>query len=128
MEKLELKEIVGYLPYKLQMTRNGFVGELLCVYTDKVFKVSCSNWHESLEDDNFYKPILRPLSDLTKEIEVNGERKIISDYTLDKMSFNLGINYLNTLFKYHFDVYGLINRGLAIDINTLDNENQTHTS
>jgi hypothetical protein len=28
------------------------------------------------------------------------------------------------LFEWHFDVFGLISKGLAIDINTLKNQNQ----
>lgn len=65
MEKLELKNIVGYLPYGLKILNGwGDITTLTCFY---------------LDDDNngvFFniKPILRPLSDLTKEIEVNGEK------------------------------------------------------
>lgn len=97
-----------------------------------------------------YKPILRPLSDLTKEIEVNGERfiplqvfkkinKTISFYQpLSKdmdlqidietenysQSIDLFEGYLVTqkLFEWHFDVFNLIEKGLAVDINEINKE------
>ena len=128
---------------------------------------------------NFHRgilPILRPLSDLTKEIEVNGDKFIpvvkllkiaikdngqnierskinpyycsngIGDlicgadndimnvmYYSEKMLFRASNKitkfdvypYQNKLrsklFEWHFDVFGLIEKGLAIDINTLNN-------
>lgn len=88
------------------------------------------------------KPILRPLSDLTKEIEVNGKKKIpcnlifpcdsldndfgIFSYqyaeTLQKQKINFFLDYnqWSLLFKWHFDVFGLIENNLAININTLN--------
>src|SRR5690606_37484510 len=81
------------------------------------------------------KLILRPLSDLTKEIEHNGWSFTFSEVYLgnSKLAKILGVerstfdNFLNDidyssiqlLFKHHFDVFGLIDKGLAIDINTL---------
>lgn len=113
---------------------------------------------------------LRPLSDLTKEIEVNGEKFVPIEKLLDihsnvnwsasdylevgsshndewwvsfkkKPSFYFGFNKIHgfyamtkegnqqslnnvyelyqKLFEWHFDVFGLIDAGLAIDINTL---------
>ena len=85
-------------------------------------------------------PILRPLSDLVKEIEVNGEKFVPTDYFEDKY-YTLDLhkqceriiedeNWINQsdymlidyLFEWHFDVFGLIDAGLAIDINTLTND------
>ena len=80
------------------------------------------------------KPILRPLSDLTKEIEVDGEKFVPaielnwSNITTDILSKSINLtNKFNNLFafdykkllEWHFDVFGLIEKGLAIDINTL---------
>ena len=87
------------------------------------------------------KPILRPLSDLSKEIEVNGEKfkpsfvlsrdyknaeefihLIITekeeDYYKDILS-HMPLCIAQKLFEYHFDVFGLIEKKLAIDINTI---------
>lgn len=141
--KLELKHLAPYLPYGLEMSRNGFVGKLIQLKNPKEtdlleifeFQISCSNWWENTEDVNHYKPILRPLSDLTKEIEVNGERFVLSDrlyYDFDRHGLNgfdfrdiektpleYPFNIVQKLFEWHFDVFGLIEQGLAIDINKL---------
>jgi len=117
--KLELKYLAGYLPYDLNMDShgrkyilNGFMLESLLNVQDK--------------------PILRPLSDLTKEIEVNGEKSI---YLVEIMKIKengdwIGLQYkkidenpfyvIQKLLEWHFDIYELIKNGLAIDINTLD--------
>lgn len=69
MGKLELKHIAGYLPYKLRTIRVFY------------FEGEGNSWVDELEPHNINslfndprkKPILRPLSDLTKEITVNGQ-------------------------------------------------------
>jgi hypothetical protein len=92
-----------------------------------------------------FKLILHNLSDLTKEIEVNGERFVPWDRLADKLideepeSFsdinsakqwvetyfsdvdvmNLPYKLVKKLFEWHFDLNNLIEKGLAIDINTL---------
>ena len=152
--RLEFKHLTAYLPYGLGMSRNGFIGKLIQIKNPKEtdlleifeFQVSCSNWWENTEDVNHYKPILRPLSDLTKEVEHNGERfvpmqwmgkninKSISFYQWGIQNLEIDIetdNYsqvinlysgydaVQKLFEWHFDVFGLIEQGIAIDINTL---------
>lgn len=87
------------------------------------------------------KPILRPLSDLSKEIEHNGARFV----TIDKLCRLFALNkerltaWLSgegvllveksasdrinrKLLEWHFDIFGLINAGLAVDVNTLNKE------
>ena len=154
--KLELKHLVAYLPYNLKVTRNGFIGDLIALMNDEdsiaenfEFKVSCSNWWENNTDKNHYKPILRPLSDLTKEIEVNGKKFVpiekINDFmplgrnfgfsfeidNLGNLGYRTSESWLNPMLHYdafqkllewHFDIYGLIEAGLAIDVNTLNSE------
>jgi len=152
--KLELKHLAPYLPYGLKMSRNGFTGNLIQIKNPKEtdlleifeFQVSCSNWWENTEDVNHYKPILRPLSDLVKEIEINEERfapmnwmeknidksirfyrSLNGDLEIDidtdnySQVINLfcGYDAVQKLFEWNFDVFNLIEEGLAIDINTL---------
>jgi hypothetical protein len=85
------------------------------------------------------KPLLRPLSDIDKEIEFDGIKfipydtlksfvsekqwfKICSSIDLDGGEYsNLGDMpywWTKTILQWHFDVHGLIKKGLAIDINT----------
>lgn len=87
------------------------------------------------------KPILHPLTDLTKEIEHNGEKfvplyRLLENnyFDLTKMSEEDVLAYegaftipeLITLYdlllylKWHFDIFNGIENGEAIDVNTLD--------
>ena len=137
MEKLELKDLAPYLPYELKV---------LC--ENQVYLMTIGNLKNYLEGRFNIKPILRPLNDLAKEIEVSGEKFIATelldsdeypvdffidtkyeymidwiesyrnqkDYQLIFLPFGL----INQLIEWHFDVFGLIPAGLAIDINTLE--------
>lgn len=147
MRKLELKHIVPYLSYGLKLYHSAFM-----------FR---SNWHENelgvmvgitdiiknetfdiimrREKDNYklqdsrghFKPVLRPLSDLPKEFEHNGEKVNIFDKI--EIYKGSGVDYLieqirlgfvevivyNMLLEYHFDVFSLIDQGLAVSYNEL---------
>lgn len=91
------------------------------------------NHHNYLERSfRDIKPILRPLSDLTKEITHNGETFVPieelnyrcgdCETLTDTMSVTTNTKYgiVKRLFEWHFDVFGLIESGEAIDINTLE--------
>jgi len=87
--------------------------------------------------DLLLKPILRPLSDIKKPILINDEVVVFysrHDLRIDEGCFCdvydayygespkafVPITEINWwMFEYHFDVFGLITAGLAIDINTL---------
>lgn len=166
MEKLELKHLIPYLLYGAKMIaphsrrKGGFYHYPILL---KPHNISYATR---------YKPILRPFSDLTKEIEINGEKFIpivelakicdesfqhdkdvktkgkihgckyldkndivnVLAYHEDIMTFGLHSNgslgkqfhvapnqytMFQKLFEWHFDVFGLIEKGLAIDINSL---------
>lgn len=83
------------------------------------------------------KPILHPLSDLTKEIEHNGKLFIpivelknkaeidlvyseswYNDKDID-YTWNLPLWVIEKLIEWHFDIADLIAKGEAIDVNTL---------
>ena len=143
---LELKHLAPYLPYglKINLTRSCFERTNIDFMGTTIAYNSATKEHYIIKNAVTYgmehiKPILRPLSDLVKEIEVNGKRFVPKDYfedtyyTLDlHEQCNLligedGENWVNQcdymlvdyLFEWHFDVFGLIEQGLAIDINTL---------
>lgn len=164
--KLELKHIAPYLPYNLRVsklhtmhTRVG-IGSINHILTTK---------------KDTYKPFLRPLSSLTKEIEVDGRSFIpiielarlengggIFEYQIEKLFIldfggSIGLYYTSSaglvefsydpllmtftmmlrhkdesykcdlivnhqlkmfqkLFEWHFDVFGLIEKGMAVAI------------
>lgn len=119
--KLELKHLAAYLPYKL-------VGTWML---SDVLNISQYRRDEerrtTLTEDNvkFFlntcKPILRPLSEVSdslfEEIGFADEQDFIQTVLDGRI---LQINF-NKLLSNHFDVFGLIPAGLAVDINTLSN-------
>jgi hypothetical protein len=151
--KLEVKHLAPYLPFKLKAEmvdyKSDYVGkkydEIIGFHQwDKTGSLWCAlTVGGSKPNFQQLKPLLRPLSDITKRINFNGDYLVFlevieSDYLQDKDSQYL--NYLSNywigkinsknislfqaemLFKWHFDVFGLIEKGLAVDINTLSVE------
>lgn len=135
--KLELKHIAPYLPYGLKC----MYGCIMDANNDHVEILNENNIQQVLNGHGTFviQPILRPLSDLTKEIEVNGTKyesvehyfeEIYYTQTLHKQVKSIiqderWINHceyilVEFLFAHHFDVFGLIEQGLVIDINTLE--------
>lgn len=129
MEKLEPKQIKHYLSYGLKLInlsdREGWIPKgsttiMRSAYIDNV-------------DGIDLKPILHPLSDLTKE-------QVIEFFKLGSITFEeqywkhwkkdlietikydgvMRRKQLERLYEWHIDVDGLIDQGLAVDINTLN--------
>tara|TARA_R100001377_G_scaffold40581_1_gene22708 strand:+ start:176 stop:595 length:420 start_codon:yes stop_codon:yes gene_type:complete len=137
MEKLKLEHLAPYLPYGLKIIHNW----------EKVRdsrKEPLKRWIKILEPSQLniftredsqkhfkWKPILRPLSDLTKEIE-EGKPMFFPSHQLVKHIennqdiFNCSYNEINYLLRNHFDAFGLIEKGLAIDINTINEKQQNN--
>lgn len=154
--KLELKHLAPYLPYGLtwtlqeinEFTMTGITKETLYTKEGTVL-----NWSFNInsESPQALFPLLRPLSDLAKEIEIDGVPIIPFDeiyigaerYNVNTLRYSMYVEYwmmgerfvdhiykiknfdncpyriIEKLFEWHFDIYGLIEKGLAIDINTL---------
>ena len=73
------------------------------------------------------KPYLFPMSSMTEEQKVEFEKMSELDYDYiitqvknDVPNWTSGLNRFNWLIKNHFDVYGLIPMGLAIDATELN--------
>jgi len=137
MEKLELKHSASYLPYNVMVT-NG--NEFVEITTRNI---------QDLKFSKEFKLILKPLSDLTKnenklkviswfkyddvqiteyiggkELTLTATYKILGDVFTDFIISRNKIDNTNywivqELLKNHYDVFGLIKLGLAVDINTL---------
>lgn len=135
--KLELKYLDPYLSYELNVEYPYVTGKAI----DKLIAIdassnTCFMGFNPWIPINKIKPIFRLLSDLTKEIEHNGEKFIPIDkifighkeeqpmpqfmeytYKCAKgLVHPVHLQYWITenLFKWHFDVFGLIEAGLAI--------------
>ncbi len=114
--KLEIKHLAAYLPYELRIwnSASGNFRILTKLNTRVVDKI-----------DRF-KPVLKPLSEVPKD-EINRLANVLN-YTIPRMGHIINgrkIGYLRygdvvTLLRNHYDVFGLIDEGLAIDINTLE--------
>ena len=129
--KIEIKHLAPYLPYKL-------MAYTMFDRTPLFREIVPSNIMAFVDGDTEAKPILRPLSDLTKEIDVDGEKFV----PMERIPREIGIEWCDlysesmdclenhpdkvlmmpyeifqVLLKLHFDVFGLIPAGLAVDIN-----------
>ena len=143
--KLELKHLAPYLPYGLKFYVEHLDGTQLPSWTITID----SNIRQVIEFQN--RPILRPLSNLTKEVEIDNV-KFVPYYWFEKLNYSCSLGfgtikfehkrqhifYLNPsdyesinelpyeivvkLIEWNFDIFGLIEKGLAIDINSLENE------
>tara|TARA_R110000803_G_C11885991_1_gene310365 strand:+ start:427 stop:813 length:387 start_codon:yes stop_codon:yes gene_type:complete len=126
--KLELKHLAPYLTYGLKCKSTTILfGE----EDNGIYEMSLISMRGVLKGTG--KPILRPLSDLTKEIEVNGNLFIPNHHPLFKIFINADMDWfmdncpffvdyvqVQKLLEWHFDIFGLIDKELAIDINTLE--------
>ena len=124
--KLELKHLSPYLPYGLKVYE-GEIGD----YNNRIRLMNLgegrsNHWvgvkailksHEP-KGFSYYRPILRPLS----EFYLNP----FHDYPNREMFYadiknkTISVIIWEDLLKGHFDVFGLIEKGLAVDINTLE--------
>ena len=73
------------------------------------------------------KPYLFPISSMTEEqiVEFDKIAELDIKYSItqiknDVLIWTSGLNRFNWLLKNHFDVYGLIDKGLAIDATNLN--------
>ena len=138
MKTLELKDICGYLPYGLKYQWTNMKSVRLISMTDEVDYSSqhslSTAWEWMMHRQA--RPILRPMSDLTKEITHRGEKFVPLDVFNDRGHFIefdaagllytvggcMDSDWLMVFDKFHewmFDYRGLISTGLAIDVNTL---------
>ena len=163
-QTLSIKELAPYLPYKVEYanTKNDKIYTLRTLSTE--IDMVDFGWGDAMEVKEV-KPLLRPLSQLTQEIEHNGERFVpimrlfdihtslkwskteyyyvdygVNEYWVGnkknkKMAF--GYNVINgfysltnqgsfefvnyqvllwqKLYQWHFDLFGLIEKGSAIE-------------
>ena len=136
--ELQLKHIAPYLPYKLgiaDVDERHNDAEFYAVMKLESDHGLCNSIKDVLKEKTLWgsriKPILRPLSELnTDEIFSDSafcSEIIIQDLESIWMSYDSPcmadfVNGYHQLLENNFDVFGLIEKGLAIDINTLKNE------
>lgn len=163
MEKVELKHMQPYLPYKVKVQYEGILnGAEISEYKKKWkkdhegdFSISYDGYKEPdevigkkigyIKEVYYYniytkyrigvksgglqthygadrfKMILKPMSDLTKEELMEFGFKNHIDYLTHEKQDPMKAPHemIEYLFKNHYDVYGLIDKNLAININNL---------
>jgi len=133
--ELELKHIAPLFPHGLQMEYNGQVGTLTEVHHNECepnptrLAVKFDGVRGCMEPKYIwlFKPVVRPLSQLTEEITHNGKTFVPIDF-LDMypedlriiikhgaIEANMNWHDAQKLFEWHFDAFGLIDSGLAIE-------------
>lgn len=173
MDKLTIEHLAGYLPFKLNVLLEDKVGQFTTIYIGQNAVQVCTNDYQmytvKITDT---KPLLLPLSYLTKEITHEGltfvpmvalfnlrfasgaynilslnESSNIHDmviswdnvqsikstfyYNIKDYSFGLleknmhqRLPFQHQMFQklheWHFDIHGLIDKGLAIDNSTIN--------
>lgn len=137
-EQIE-KQLLPYLPYKLKyqkVSSGHFAGE--------PDRVEIKEWHYNDIQDLFkkryqvksVKAILRPMSDLNKEVYQNeilirwggglSDRakaqwlKEVTDEMLYSAFNSIRYDFVEFMLEHHLDVFNLIPQNLAIDINSLN--------
>lgn len=128
-KQLTREHLCAYMPYDVAVKSIGiFEGDPTFILSTETYsgKYSGMDWVIS-EGYEHFKLILRPLSDLTKEITHNGETfvpierlQIINpdgaEHFMEEVMCGFAMEILvRQLRSWHFDVFGLINAGLAID-------------
>ena len=130
---LTLEYLSPYLPYKLcGILERSETKYYLDTYSNMLGK-GIENRTIDTWINSQIKPILRPLNDLFKKIELNGETfrpSVKLNFHLSFSSDNevyedikneiISVKLQRQLIKWHFDVFGLIENGLAVSIHDVE--------
>lgn len=136
-DKIKIEELAPYLPYELGCEilnyQCDYVGirysKITAMIVDEGFDLAIQyKGGFALKTYPDYRPILRPLSDYKDlnskaMVELNCDvmsQLQIADFANERIGLS-GLSYTDAciLFQNHVDVFGLIDRGLAVGINTL---------
>ena len=138
--KLELKHLAPYLPYSVKIEHPTLMyGKRKISELDSIKEFHIEIQHRLYVEISQCKLILKPISDLSilvkeefekydglrsgkanEEIinlfcEENGVDELIENIDLKSLPYEC----VDFMFRNHYDFFGLIKLGLAIDINTL---------
>lgn len=111
-------------PEEVLATKTALIKDVKFYLT--YFKVGIGTYHGHLKyfiNGIGFKPILRPMSDFNgspADEEIFNRFSYYISVTHDFFNMSeTAYSVAEILFKHHFDVFNLIGRGLAIDVNTL---------
>lgn len=126
MEKLELKHVAPYLPYGLKGINEIRKVEVNIIGLQTDLDVIHNHGKTPIR---FIKPILRPLSYLFELFDSGHYEQWQEEWINHLFDFETKIHEVNIYampydlmeccFQNHIDVHGLIEKGLAVDFNTI---------
>lgn len=133
--KLDSKYVVPYLLYSLKVIMEGKITNIAWVSTKNISVIKPNSIGDIKKINWKYahlniKLVLRPLSDLMKDEfkmdDLSKKAVLFLDKTAN-LPYNNRDNHIGVLrysdvqflLKNHFDIFGLIPQGLAVDVNTL---------
>lgn len=120
----KLKIFAFYLPYELKVQSSTGTIYLLNTFSDIRGRGIESRQIERVINDNM-KPILRPLYDLTKEIEHNGEKFIPLErlFAYSQGVFDYDYKYVNIMSSNQVQIEMLGHRNYFFEFIPRDNKN-----
>jgi len=127
--KLELKHLAAYLPFAINVViysenepKIDYISGIYHNPDEMVVFSEEEDYYLSNPDYNVisFKLMLRPMSDLPKFIDViSPVPNFFNTEILMKTPLASSYEVFEKLVELHFDVFGLIDAGLAVDINSL---------
>jgi hypothetical protein len=144
IKKLEPKHIIPYLPFGLKFLYNGNIYKMRCI--NRFGDIDYDSQNDFIDpfppnifnkELDLVKLMFRPLSEFQEEkIEEIKEFLGLGEWcdhydqyfeawfddaeSVQKLVLQCPYEIIQWFFKNHYDVFGLIPAGLAIDINTLN--------
>ena len=138
-DALTLQDLCDYLPHGVMFYGGGTFATLVGL-SEKKAMLRHPMGVEAIDIDELHIEndlILRPLSELNEEIEHNGEKIV----PIEEIGYHHNFSMLNTdqiisdpkrypftvvqaLLSWHFDVHGLIEKGLAVSMKELNKEKE----
>jgi hypothetical protein len=136
-----IKQYYDNYPKQIEGIKYGKLKQVTVNKNYVEWKVGKYNGHLKGIACNNIRMVLRPMDDLTKEIII-GKKKFVpltellreSNFDVDNMSWEDQLSYLNVftfdagslslrdaelLCSWHFDIFGLIDHGLAVNMHTV---------
>lgn len=140
--ELKIEHLAPYLPYGIslqfvireEIVRTGVMSRLLN-YSHETHPVRVAIDNYDSEHIWMFKPILKPLSDLEKDVVVATNLEEVYDVSYNAVLHgvitfvshedpfdleHLPLGAFTLLVKNHYDVFGLIEKNLAVNFNTIE--------
>lgn len=144
--QLTVEHLAAYLPYGVKVEIYEHVDTVPNFRIDEVEMICdelisfkgrfTSDWYFDCDENEIdIKLVLRPLSDLTKVIEHNGERFVPVEKVEEMYGYEIPLTskgkiiepirllpyiVIRQFLEWHLDIFQLLDKNLAININTLN--------